>query len=71
VALPGAVVEAEVDGGRCGWVGDVPADGLVYIGELELPADANRVTLTLRHPSLADVANSYDDVLEWLRIVSG
>jgi beta-mannosidase len=71
VALPGAVVEAEVDGGRCGWVGDVPADGLVYIGELELPADANRVTLTLRHPSLADVVNSYDDVLEWLRIVSG
>jgi hypothetical protein len=69
--LPGAVVEAEVDGRRCGWVGDIPADGLVYIGELELPTEPHHVVLTMRHPEVPDVANSYDDVLEWLRIVSG
>ncbi len=56
---------------RHGWTGDVDADAIAYIGRLELPADAQHVTLTLRHPSLAEVTNSYDDVLEWLRIVSG
>ncbi len=71
VALPGAVVEAHVDGERHGWVGDIPADGIVYIGELDLPATAQHVALRLHHPAVPDVANSYDDVLEWLRIVAG
>jgi len=71
VALPGAVVEAEVDGVRTSWAGDVPADDLVYIGTLEVPDDARRVDLTLRHPGRPDVLNSYADVLEWLRIVGG
>jgi beta-mannosidase len=69
--FPGAIVEADVDGRRRRWTGDVPADGLVYVGTLDLPADAPRVTLTLRHPAVHDVVNSYDDLLEWLRIVSG
>lgn len=69
--LVDAVVDAEVEGRHTRWTGDIPADGLVYIGTLELPGGAPRVTLTLRHPDLPDVANSYDDVLEWLRIVSG
>ena len=69
--LDGVVVEARVDGHRRGWTGDVEADAIAYIGRLELPVDAQHVTLTLRHPSLPDVTNSYDDVLEWLRIVSG
>ena len=69
--LAGVVVEADVDGRRHGWTGDVPADGIAYIGDLEVPPDAHHVTLTLRHPSLGEVSNSYDDVLEWLRIVSG
>ncbi len=70
-ALRGVVVEADVDGRRHGWTGDVPADGIAYIGRLDLDPGAHRVTLTLRHPALGEVTNSYDDVLEWLRIVSG
>lgn len=69
--LAGAVVEAEVDGRRHGWTGDVPADGVAYLGTLALPADAQQVRLTLRHPEVGEIANSYDDMLEWLRIVSG
>jgi beta-mannosidase len=70
-ALTDVVVESRVDGHRHGWTGDVDADAIAFIGRLELPDDARHVTLTLRHPSLADVTSSYDDVLEWLRIVSG
>ena len=69
--LTGVIVSADVDGERHGWGGDVPADGIAYLGRLDLPPDAQHVRLTLRHPSLDDVTNSYDDVLEWLRIVSG
>jgi hypothetical protein len=65
------VVEARVDGYRSGWTGDVGADDIAYIGRLDLLADALHVTLTLRHPSLGEVTSSYDDVMEWLRIVSG
>ena len=33
------------------WTGDVPADGITYIGGLDVPPDdARHVTLTLRHP---------------------
>ncbi len=69
--LAGVVVEADVDGRRHAWTGDVPADGIAYIGELEVPDDAHHVSLTLAHPQLGSVSNSYDDVLEWLRIVTG
>jgi beta-mannosidase len=69
--LAGVVVEADVDGHRQGWTGDVPADGIAYIGRLEVPAEAHHVSLTLRHPDVGNVTNGYDDVLEWLRIVSG
>jgi hypothetical protein len=69
--LEGLVVEADVDGRRTAWTGDVAADGIAYIGRLDLPDDAHQVSLTLRHPELDEVVNEYDDVLEWLRIVSG
>jgi hypothetical protein len=69
--LPGVVVTAEVDGRSQGWTGDVPADGIAYIGRLDVPPDAHHVSLTLRHPAVGEVTSSYDDVLEWLRIVSG
>ena len=57
---------------RHGWTGDVPADGVAYVGRAR-PARRTRSTstLTLRHPALGDVTNAYDDVLEWLRIVTG
>jgi beta-mannosidase len=71
VGLPGAVVEAEVDGRRRVWTGDVPTDGIAYLGRLVVPEDAAHVSLTLRHPAVGEVTNSYDDLLEWLRIVSG
>jgi hypothetical protein len=29
------------------------------------------VTLKLRHPAVGEIVNSYDTVLEWLRIVAG
>jgi beta-mannosidase len=70
-ALAGGQVEAEVDGERTVWSGDLPADGIAFIGTLAVPDDAQRVRLTFRHPGRPDVVNSYDDVLEWLRIVRG
>ncbi len=69
--LTDVVVEARVDGHRQGWTGNVAADGIAYIGRLDLPPDARHVALTLRHPVVGEVTSSYDDVLEWLRIVSG
>jgi beta-mannosidase len=70
-ALAGAVVEADVDGRRRAWKGDVPGDGIAYLGGLDVPDEAQQVSLTLRHPEVGEVTNSYDDLLEWLRIVSG
>jgi beta-mannosidase len=70
-AYDGVVVEALVDGRRSAWTGDLPADAIAYLGRLEVPVDAQHVVLTLRHPELENVTNGYDDVLEWLRIVSG
>jgi hypothetical protein len=69
--LTGVEVLAEVDGRRNGWIGDIDSDGIAFIGRLELPPDARHVALTASHPSIGEVTNSYDDVLEWLRIVSG
>jgi hypothetical protein len=66
-----AVVEAVVDGRRHAWSGDVPADGISYLGRLVVPEDARHVSLTLKHPEVGEVTSSYDDLLEWLRIVSG
>jgi beta-mannosidase len=70
-ALTGVRVVAEVDGYRQGWMGDVDADGIAFIGRLELPSDARHVVVTAHHSSIGEVTNEYDDVLEWLRIVSG
>ena len=70
-AYDGVVVEALVDGRRSAWTGDLPADAIAYLGRLEVPVDAQHAVLTLQHPELENVTNGYDDVLEWLRIVSG
>ena len=69
--LPGAVVEVVLDQRSRRFTGDVPADGLAFIGRLDAFTDATSATLTLRHPEIGEVRNEYDGVLEWLRIVSG
>ena len=70
-ALLGAVVETVVDGQPRRFTGDVPADGLAFIGRIDGVTDATSASLTLRHPELGEVRNDYDGILEWLRIVSG
>lgn len=58
VALPGAVVEAAVDGRLTRWRGDVGADSIEYVGTVEI-ADAVDVEVALEHPAVGRVVNRY------------
>ena len=61
----------DVDGRRHGWTGDVPADGIAFVGRVDLPPEAVDVDADAAPSGAGEVTNSYADVLEWLRIVSG
>jgi beta-mannosidase len=56
--LLGAVLEVSVDGRVTRWAGDVPADGIAYVGRVEL-ADAVDVEAVLEHPDCGRVLNRY------------
>lgn len=67
--LAGAVLEAHLDGAVRHFTGDVGARTVEYVGAVHLDRRTTSVTLVLRHPAIGEVRNTYDDVLEWLRIV--
>jgi beta-mannosidase len=69
--LAGAVVEADLDGRRRSWTGDIGPQRVTYVGRVHLDRRTTAVTLKLRHPAVGEIVNSYDTVLEWLRIVAG
>jgi hypothetical protein len=51
-------VEASADGRVTRWIGDVPADGLVFVGRIEV-TDAVDVEVVLAHPRCGRVVNRY------------
>ncbi len=51
-------VEASADGRATRWIGDVPADGLVFVGRIEV-ADAVDVEVVLEHERVGRVVNRY------------
>ena len=57
-ALRGAVVELSVEGRITRWTGDVPADGIAYVGTVDL-ADAVDVEIVLEHDRVGRVVNRY------------
>ena len=69
-SLPGAVVEVDLDGELRSFEGDVPAREVTYIGRVHLDRRTSSVTVRLTHPDVGEIVNTYDDVLEWLRIVA-
>jgi beta-mannosidase len=56
--LDGADIEVTVDGRARRWHGDLDADGIAYVGRVEL-GDAIDVEAVLMHPSLGRVVNRY------------
>lgn len=66
--LEGALVTLAVDGAAWRWQGDVPAPGVFFVGRVELPAAADRVSVRLDHPDIGVVESRYDEVLHWLRV---
>jgi hypothetical protein len=57
-ALTDAVVTALVDGRATRWAGDVPADGIAFVGRVDLD-DAVDVEVVLEHAAIGRVANRY------------
>ena len=56
--LADAVVTALVDGRATRWVGDVPADGIAFVGRLDVD-DAVDVEVVLEHATIGRVLNRY------------
>jgi beta-mannosidase len=56
--LQAAVIEVSVDGRVTRWSGDVPPDGIVYVGQVDL-GDAVDVEVTLEHPDVGRIVNRY------------
>ena len=56
--LTEAEVEVSVDGRTARWTGDVPADGIAYVGTVEV-TDAVDVDVVLRHPQVGRIVNRY------------
>jgi beta-mannosidase len=54
----GAEVEASIDGRITRWVGDVPADGIAFVGRVDV-TEAVDVELVLEHPGHGRVVNRY------------
>ena len=57
VGLNGAELEVSVDGRVTRWTGDIPADGIAFVGRVEL-GDAVDVDAVLEHPDTGRVAQS-------------
>jgi len=57
-ALIDAEVEASADGRISRWAGDVRADGLAYVGRIDV-AEAVDVEVTIEHPAVGRVVNTY------------
>jgi hypothetical protein len=45
------------------FAGDLPADALVYVGRVEIPAGTTAIDVVLHHDDLGEVANGYGAVL--------
>ena len=56
--VAGAVLEVSVDGRVTRWTGDIPADGIAFVGRVEL-ADAVDVEAVLEHRDTGRVLNRY------------
>jgi beta-mannosidase len=56
--LRGASVEASIDGRVTRWTGDVEADGIAYVGRVDV-GDAVDVEVVLTHPATGRVLNRY------------
>ena len=56
--LNGAELEVSVDGRVTRWTGDIPADGIAFVGRVEL-GDAVDVDAVLEHPDTGRVLNRY------------
>jgi beta-mannosidase len=61
-ALEGVVVDTRVGERRHRWAGDVPADGIVFVGRVEV-GDASTATVVVSHPAAGEVVNEYGPVL--------
>jgi beta-mannosidase len=58
IDLNGAELEVSVDGRMTRWTGDIPADGIVFVGRVEL-GDAVDVDAVLEHPDTGRILNRY------------
>lgn len=56
--LTGSIVEASVDGRVTRWTGDVAADGIAFVGRVDL-ADAVDVEVSFEHPATGRITNRY------------
>jgi len=66
-ALDGARIEVAADGHHRRWEGEVPADGVAYVGELApREAAARALTITLEHPVVGTIVNRYQGVFDAL-----
>ncbi|MEW6471959.1 MAG: hypothetical protein AB1679_06790 [Actinomycetota bacterium] len=61
--FPGAVIEVLSGEARWSFAGDLAADSLAYVGQVNIPATAERVEVTLRQPDLGEVLNGYEAAL--------
>lgn len=62
VPLPGAVVETRVDGRVHRFEGDVSADGVTYVGTVDV-STATDVAVSIEHDTLGRVDNAYPPLL--------
>ena len=61
--LPGAEIEVRIADAAWSFGGDLAADSLAYVGSVDLPADAHRIEVVLRHPDLGEIRNPYEAAL--------
>jgi beta-mannosidase len=61
--LPGAEIDVRIADATWSFGGDLAADSLAYVGHVDLPADAHRIEVVLRHPDLGEIRNPYEAAL--------
>jgi len=61
--LPGALVEARIGGREWRFTGDVAADSLGFVGQVQMPEEAASAEVELTHAEVGTVLNRYGPVL--------
>ncbi len=69
-SFSGATIEVEIDGRTRTFSGDLGAKELSFVGRVHLDHRTGEVQLRVTHPHFGTIENSYDDLLDWLRIVN-